>query len=296
MATGAVTLVSLGEIANWIDQSVTTMLTDVITPMVASITEKILPVVAVGLSIALIWYGWAMMSGAIQTPVLAATRRIVKIGVIVGIAGSGGLYQQQIAGAMLALPSAMAQVFTGTAKTPSQIMDEAANTGAEIGTRVQDRAPDGISNIGRAFVFVVVSIIITVISAIMSAAGMMVLITVKTGMGLVVVLGPICILALLFERLEHLFLGWLRQAVYYALYGGLFMVVFMFIMGMFGMLQQGLLDLSQSNQINIFSMLTAIVFFMICSKFILDQVSTVTSTITGGSGGGFSIPFLGRIG
>ena len=74
------------------------------------------------------------------------------------------------------------------------------------------------------------------------------------------------------------------------------MVVFMFIMGMFGMLQQGLLDLSKTDQINIFSMLTAIVFFMICSKFILDQVSTVTSTITGGRGGGFSIPFLGRIG
>ncbi len=296
MATTAVTLVSLGEIAKWIDQSVTTMLTDVITPMVASVTEKILPLVALGLSIALIWYGWLIMSGAIQTPVLAATRRLVQIGVIMGIAGTGGLYQQEIARTMLDLPSSVAQVFTGTMKTPAEIMDEAANTGAEIGTRLQNRAPDGISNIGRAFVFIIVSIIITVISAIMSAAGMMVLITVKAGMGLVVVVGPLCILALLFEPLKGIFHSWMRQGLYYALYAGLFMVVFMFIMGMFGMLQRGLLDLTKADQINIFSMLTAIVFFMICSKFILDQVSTVTRTITGGDGGGFNIPFVGRIG
>lgn len=273
MATTAVALTSLGEIANWIDQSVTTMLTGVITPMVASVTEKILPVVSVGLSIALIWYGWLMMSGAIRTPVLTAARRVVNIGVIVGIAGTGGLYQQQIAGAMLDLPSSVAQIFTGTLKTPSEMMDDAANKGAEIGTKIQERAPDGVSNIGRAFVFVVVALIITVISAIMSAIGMLVLITVKVGMGLVVVLGPLCILALLFEPTKDFFKAWLHQAMYYAVYAGLFMVVFMFIMGMFAMLQKGLLDLTKADQINIFSMLTALVFFMMCSKYMLEQVS-----------------------
>lgn len=296
MATTAVALTSLGEIANWIDQSVTTMLTGVLTPMVASVTEKILPVVSVGLSIALIWYGWLMMSGAIRTPVLTAARRVVNIGVIVGIAGTGGLYQQQIAGAMLDLPSSVAQIFTGTLKTPSEMMDDAANKGAEIGTKIQERAPDGVSNIGRAFVFVVVALIITVISAIMSAIGMLVLITVKVGMGLVVVLGPLCILALLFEPTKDFFKAWLHQAMYYAVYAGLFMVVFMFIMGMFGMLQKGLLDLTKADQINIFSMLTALVFFMMCSKYMLEQVSDVAKKVTGGQGGGIAVPFLGRIG
>ena len=296
MATTAVALTSLGEIANWIDQSVTTMLTGVLTPMVASVTEKILPVVSVGLSIALIWYGWLMMSGAIRTPVLTAARRVVNIGVIVGIAGTGGLYQQQIASTMLDLPSSVAQLFTGTLKTPSQLMDDAANKGTEIGTKIQERAPDGVSNIGRAFVFVIVALIITVISAIMSAIGMLVLITVKVGMGLVVVLGPLCILALLFEPTKDFFKAWLHQAMYYAIYAGLFMVVFMFIMGMFGMLQKGLLDLTKADQINIFSMLTALVFFMMCSKYMLEQVSTVAGQISGGKGGGIAVPFLGKIG
>ncbi|MNT86725.1 hypothetical protein D3C72_2270460 [compost metagenome] len=74
------------------------------------------------------------------------------------------------------------------------------------------------------------------------------------------------------------------------------MVVFMFIMGMFGRLQAGLIDLTNADQINIFSMLTAIVFFMMCSKYMLEQVSTVAAKVTGGGGGGISVPFLGKIG
>lgn len=87
--------------------------------------------------------------------------------------------------------------------------------------------------------FVLVALITTVISAIMSAIGMLVLITVKVGMGLVVVLGSLCILALLFEPTRDFFKAWLHQAAYYAVYTGLFMVVFMFIMGMFGRCRRG---------------------------------------------------------
>lgn len=296
MATTAVSLASLGGIANWIDQSVTKMLTSVITPMVASVTAKLLPFVSVGLSVALVWYGWLICSGAIQTPVLHACRRVFNIAIIVSIAGTGGLYQKEIVGVMLELPTSVAKVFTGTVKTPSEMMDDAANNGAEIGTRLQERAPSGLKKIAQAFVFVVVSVIITIVSAVMSAIGMLVLITVKVGMGLVVVVGPFCILALLFDVTKEFFKSWLRQALYYSIYAGLFMVIFMFIMGMFGMLQQGLIDLTKADQINIFSMLTAIVFFMMCSKYMLEQVSTVAAKVTGGGGGGISVPFLGKIG
>ena len=84
--------------------------------------------------------------------------------------------------------------------------------------------------------------------------------------------------------------------MYYAIYAGLFMTVFVFIMGMFGVLQKGLLDLTEADQINIFSMLTALIFFMMCSKFMLEQVSLVAGKITGGKGAGISVPYLGKIG
>lgn len=65
----------------------------------------------------------------------------MNIAVIVGIADTGGLYQQQSASTMLNLPSEVARLFTGTLKRPSQLMDEAANKGSETGTKIQERAP-----------------------------------------------------------------------------------------------------------------------------------------------------------
>lgn len=68
MVPTAVTLTGIVGVANWIDESVTNMLPRVVTPMAASVTEKILSFVSVGLSIALVWYGCLMMSGPIHSP------------------------------------------------------------------------------------------------------------------------------------------------------------------------------------------------------------------------------------
>jgi len=296
MAEPAVGLGSLGGVARWLDDSVTAMLTQTIAPLLASITAKILPFVTICLTISLMWYGWLIASGSIREPVFDALRRISNIVVIVAIAGAGGLYQTQIAEVMLELPAAIASLFTDTAQTPADFMDDAANNGAEIGTHLNNRAPSGLSSIADALVFGIVSVAITVVSALMSAVGMIMLITVKIGMGLVVILGPFCILMLLFDSTKSLFSKWLGQALFYSFYAGLYMLVFMFVMGMFGMLQQGFLDSTAADQINIFSMLVAIVVFVMCAIGMLAQVPTVVAAVTGGKGGAVTIPFIGRIG
>lgn len=296
MAIGAVQLTSLGSIARWMDASVTSMLEQVVTPMVSSVTAAILPFVTVCLSISLVWFGWLIATGAIPIPAMTALRKVVEIAVIVSIAGAGGLYQTRIVSTMLDLPSAMTSVFTSEPSTPSQLLDDAANNGAEISTKINDRAPSFVSDAARAFAFVLVSVIVTVISALLSAVGIIVLVMVKAGMGLLVVIGPACILALLFEKTQTFFWNWVRQGLYYGLYAALFMVLFSIIMGMFGMLQQGLLATADAGEINIFSMLTAITIFIAGATFMLSQVSSLVGTITGGRGSGVPVPFVGRIG
>ncbi|OZI62107.1 type IV secretion system protein [Bordetella genomosp. 11] len=296
MAIGAVQLTSLGSIARWMDASVTSMLEQVVTPMVSSVTAALLPFVTVCLSISLVWYGWLIATGAIPIPAMTALRKVVEIAVIVSIAGAGGLYQTRIVSTMLDLPSAMTSVFTSEPSTPSQLLDDAANNGAEISTKINDRAPSFFSDAAKAFAFVLVSVVITVISALLSAVGIIVLVSVKAGMGLLVVVGPLCILALLFDFTKEFFKKWLSQALYFALYSALFMVIFSLIMSMFAMLQQGLLATTDTAEINIFSMLTAITIFIAGAAFMLSQVSVITRQLTGGAGTGVPIPFVGRIG
>ncbi|ANN73227.1 type IV secretion system protein [Bordetella bronchialis] len=296
MAIGAVQLTSLGSIARWMDASVTYMLEQVVTPMVSSVTAAILPFVTVCLSISLVWYGWLIATGAIPIPAMTALRKVVEIALIVSIAGAGGLYQTRIVSTLLDLPSAVSSIFTSGPSTPSELIDDAANNGAEISTKINDRAPSFVSDAARALAFVVVSVIITVVSAVLSAVGIIVLVTIKAGMGIVAILGPPCLLALLFDKTKEYFSRWLKQALYYAIYGGVFMVIFSIIIGMFGMLQQGLLATASADQLNIFSMLTALVIFVAGAKFMLEQVSMIARQITGGQGGGISVPFIGPLG
>lgn len=286
-----VQLTSLGGIAKWIDTTVTQTLQNMVSPMVQNATEAILPFVTAFLTISLIWYGWLISTGAIQTPIFTALRKVVNIVIIVSIAGAGGLYQTEIVGVVLDLPSALTQALTSGAATPSEMIDNAANNGAEISTRIQDRSPSFVRDAAKAFAFVIVSIIITVVSALFSALGVVVLVIVKVGVGLLAIVGPLFILALLFDYTKDFLKNWVNQILFYSLFTALFSVLFSMVLGMFGLLQQALLDVTQASEVNIFGILTAVVLFIAASGLMLTQVPSIAMSLTG-SRGGVRIPFV----
>lgn len=296
MAAGPIQLVSLGGIATWMDDSVTHMLKGVVAPAVSHATAAIWPFVTAAMTISLMWYGWLIATGEIQTPVLTALQRVVKIVIITSIVGASGLYQTEIVDVMLELPTDINHVFNEEPSTPAEKLDEVTNKGSDVSTAIHERAPGALESPAMALAFVVVAIIMTVISAIMSAVGIVVLVSVKAAMGIVAIIGPLFILALLFDSTKDYFRRWLNQAFFYAIYAALFTLVFTIVMGMFGMLQDALLATTKAKEINLFSMLAALVIFVMGAKFMLGQVSAITRAITGGQGGGVSVPFIGNLG
>lgn len=292
----AIALTSMGSIAQWMDSNVTNMFVNIVTPMVAKFTTSIMPVASVGLSIALLWYGWLISSGAIQTPILTALRRMVNIAIIVTIAGAGGFYQKHLAAVLLDLPTAMTNALTAKPTTPATIIDDVANKGAELSTKLNDRAPSGLTKAARAFAFVLVAIVVTILSTAFGALGMVVLLTVKVGMGVCVVLGPLLILALLFEYTKTYFRQWLNQVLYFGIYAAAFTIVFTFVIQMFGMLQDALLGVATADQINIFGVMSMLLFFVLCAGAIFRMVPEIVGSLTGGRSSGVSVPFVGRMG
>lgn len=297
MAADPIQLISLGGIARWMDDSVTHMLKGVVAPAVSNATAAIWPFVTIAMTIGLMWYGWMIASGAIPTPIFTALRRVVNIVIIASIAGAGGLYQTDIVEVMLDLPTDMTNIFNREPTTPAEKLDAAANNGSEISTEIHDRAPNAVTSPIKAFAFVVIAVLISVISAAMSAVGIIVLVSVKAGMGIIAIVGPLFILALLFDYTRDYFRSWLNQMLFYAIYAAIFALVFTIIMGMFGMLQKALLATAKAEgDINIFSMLTALILFSVGAKFMLEQVSTIARALTAGQGSGVAIPFIGRVG
>lgn len=293
----AIALYSLDGIAQWIDKSVSETLERTIAPMVAHATAEVWPFVTVAMTISLMWYGWLIASGAIQTSVLAALKRVVNIVIIVSIVGAGGLYQTEIVGALLKLPAELTSALSEKTTDPATMFDKTASEGVTIGTKVTARAPNSLSSPVQAMAFVIVAHVIALISAALSAIGLILLVVVKSGMGMLAILGPLFLLALLSDYTKGYFDKWVSQVLYYGLYAAIFTAIFGIIIGMFGTLQSALLATAESKgEINLFSMLAAVIIFLITALFMASQAKAIAEGISGGRGGGISIPVIGHVG
>lgn len=293
----ATALFSLDGVAQWIDNSVTETLERTIAPMVAHATAEVWPFVTAAMTISLMWYGWLIASGAIQTPVLTALKRVVNIVIIVSIVGTGGLYQTEIVGALLKLPSELTSALSEKASDPAKFFDDTSSEGVTIGTKITNRAPNSLTSPVQAMTFVIVAHVVALISAAVSAIGLILLVVVKSGMGMLAILGPLCLLALLSEYTKGYFDKWVSQVLYYGLHAAIFTAIFGIIIGMFGTLQKALLATAESKgEINLFSMLAAVIIFMITALFMISQAKAIASAIAGSGGSGLNIPFLGNVG
>src|SRR5690606_17866859 len=69
-------------------------------------------------------------------------QRCLRIGIIVSIAVAGGLYQSQIADAIMAAPDALAQAISGNAGSVSaaNVIDDSAKKGADYVSKAFEKA------------------------------------------------------------------------------------------------------------------------------------------------------------
>lgn len=293
----ATALFSLDGVAQWIDGTVTETLEKTVAPMVAHATAEIWPFVTAAMTISLMWYGWLIASGAIQTPVLTALKRVVNIVIIVSIVGAGGLYQTEIVGALLKLPAELTSALSEKASDPAKFFDDKASEGVTIGTKITKRAPNSLTSPVQAMAFVITAWVVALVSAALAAIGLILLVVAKSGMGMLAILGPLCVLALLSDYTRKFFDNWVSQVLYYGLYAAIFTTIFSIIIGMFGTLQSALLATAESKgEINLFSMLAAVGMFLITALFMAGQARTIASVIAGSGGKGIHVKFLGEVG
>ncbi|ECZ2303225.1 type IV secretion system protein [Salmonella enterica subsp. enterica serovar Montevideo] len=266
----------VGPLFEIIDATTQTFVTDISSRVLMEIT----PVVSVGLTLSFIAYGMLVMRGAIDMPVADFLTRSLRIGIIVSIALAGGLYQSQIADAIMATPDALAQAITGnpTGISAANIIDNAAEEGGQYVNKAYEKAgffsSEGITYtvIGTISLFAVAGVV---------ATGALFLVIAKVAIAILVSLGPLFILALLWQPTARFFELWAGQVLNYALTIVLFSVVFTLIMQLFGRyMAQADLDGVQSVGYTLLGM--AVV--AIVSVGILLQLPNIASGLAGGIG------------
>ena len=173
------------------------------------------PVATVGLTLTFMLFGLLIARGAVQMPISEFIGKSIKIGAICGVALVGGVYQTDIAEIIQTLPDELATVLlpsTAKGQTAAALIDKAGQGGF-------DKVSEAWSHVevpwGESLVWVLVSVVILVATVGLLAIGGSLLLLAKLALAVVAGVGPLFILALLWQPTTRLFEAWTGQVITY---------------------------------------------------------------------------------
>ncbi|MGG5149223.1 TrbL/VirB6 family protein [Alcaligenes aquatilis] len=214
------------EIAQWVMSQTESVLSNAINEPMQALFEALMPVIVVGLTLQFVVYAFALMHGQSNMTVTEFFRKAILVAIVSMIFGVGGLFQSDIAQAMIELPDDITQLALGTGNVALEV-DKLQNETGKASSAMMGKGQDAWYNVLPSTKEVLVSILATLIrinASVLGSVIMVIIVVCKVGMALVVATGPIFIAATLFGPSKPLFNSWVSQAlnfVFLALLAGL---------------------------------------------------------------------------
>ena len=153
-------------------------------------------------------WGIAMMTGKVAEPVMDGAIRIVKSALIIAFATNSALYAGEVADFLYKWPAALVGVINGSEITSTtQILDQSLAQSIDLGKKVWESAT--ITTIGLYFI----ALAIWTMGAVVAGLTAFIIITAKIGLALLLAIGPIFILLLMFDATREFFNKWLTSVL-----------------------------------------------------------------------------------
>ncbi|MCW5589663.1 MAG: type IV secretion system protein [Legionellales bacterium] len=262
------------ELFQQFDRLTSTFVTDVSSNAISTI----LPIVTAGMTLSFVIYGLLIMNGVINMPLLDFCLKSLRIGIIVSIATTGGLYQTQWASQIQTLPDTLAtSLLSGHVNVSSaELIDEAATEGF-------NQAADAFSKAGmfskQGIVYAIFALLFLIGTVVITTVGGVFIILSKVALCVLAALGPLFIFALLFKSTERLFESWLSQILSYGLLVILLSAVFGFMLHLFsGYVASIHLD----GQINLAESIGGCLILSLATVIILLQLPQMAASLSHG--------------
>ena len=212
-----------------IDTATAMFITDISSRSIAEIT----PLVISGLTLTFIFYGLLIIRGTVEVPVMDFLGRSIRIGIIISIALTGGLYQSTIADAIVTIPDELAIALISNSThggNAASLIDQSAEKGFDVAAEAFDKA-GFLTDTG--VLYALFGVIILLATGILVSIGAAFILIAKISLAILAGLGPIFIIALLFQSTQRFFEVWAAQIFNYTLLIVLFAAVFGLMINIF---------------------------------------------------------------
>lgn len=259
-------------------QTVDTAMSDYVTSTSAAVASSLGPVANQMFTLYVILWGFAMYRGLIQEPILDAAFRLIKIALIINIAIDMGIYSDVIARNLQELPQFLARVVIGTETTTSAstTLDGLLTSSIESGANVWEEG-SLVSDFG-AYIMAVIIWGSTFLSV--GYAAFLIILS-KVMLSILIGIGPIFVIALMFEGTKKFFESWIGQALNYALISALAVAIVKLLFGAYARAASDTLVASGADGFGLAS-IASMLLLSIVSFLCLMQVQNLASSLAGG--------------
>ena len=166
-------------------------------------------------TIYVVMWGWAMIRGMVSEPTMDFFMRIVKLGVIFGLALNLGRYDEYVVTFLWNTPEKIFEAITGTSTKDTllinQVLSIALKVGGDYMAEASTLGMNGIPNLmllGMGAVTWGAGVVLT-------GAVAATIVVAKFMLSILLSVGPLFILLIIFEPTKRLFDAWLGQVINY---------------------------------------------------------------------------------
>lgn len=209
-----------GGLFSGLGSSIDSFLNVFVTTVSSNIATAITPVVITGLTIWTMMYGYAVMRHEVSEPIGVFAKNLLKFGLIMGFALSGGLYQSEIIGSVNAFQDGLVSLVTQPTGITSaagnniyQVLDGLLEKGFQIALVIIGAGMSKLPMGGYLDLLAGV-LVLAANSVLLLVCGGFVVIT-KVAMAFVLGVGPMFIACLAFPPVAKFFDAWVGKVLNY---------------------------------------------------------------------------------
>lgn len=258
---------------DWFFSQFTSSIADTTNTIAGKMSGALAAPLAAAMTLYIVLYGFAIMRGMIQEPVMDFLARGIKLAIIWSLVSGAGGYSSWVSNTILTdTPAFVTGITGGTGNNPA---DSVMAHVTDLGVRAEEEAGSGISG---SITGSIQNLVIMAYGAIFSAVALFVAVITHFGLAIMAAIGPLFICFALFDVSRGWFFSWLGQTVNFAVLKLLVVVVMTIIVDFLAKV------ITKTSGVDALTAMMNYAVALTCGMLFFFLLPSIASALTAGTG------------